>query len=103
MKKLIASLMLMLAGTAAWAQGGSPDPNFYIYLCFGQSNMEGQATPETVDQTVDPRFKVLAAQNFSNPSRTIGQWYTATPPIVRQWAGLGMADYFGRTMVAVEC
>ena len=100
MKKLIASFVLMLAGAAAWAQGGSPDPNFYIYLCFGQSNMEGQATPETVDQTVDPRFQVLAAQNFSNPSRTMGQWYTATPPIVRQWAGLGMADYFGRTMVA---
>ena len=41
MKKLIASFVLMLAGAAAWAQGGSPDPNFYIYLCFGQSNMEG--------------------------------------------------------------
>lgn len=76
------------------------DPNFYIYLCFGQSNMEGQATPEDVDQTVDERFQMLATQDFSNPKRTMGQWYTATPPIVRTWAGLGMADYFGRTMVA---
>ena len=25
------------------------DPNFYIFLCFGQSNMEGNARPEAVD------------------------------------------------------
>ena len=30
----------------------------------------------------------------------MGEWYTAEPPIVRQWAGLGVTDYFGRTMVA---
>ena len=75
------------------------DPNFYVYLCFGQSNMEGNATPETIDQTVDERFQTLACVNFTNPKRTMGQWYTATPPIVRQGTGLGMADYFGRTMV----
>ena len=75
------------------------DPNFYVYLCFGQSNMEGNATPEAQDQTVDPRFQTLACVNFSSPRRTMGQWYTATPPIVRQGTGLGMADYFGRTMV----
>ena len=23
-----------------------PNKNFYIFLCFGQSNMEGNATPE---------------------------------------------------------
>ena len=25
------------------------DPNFYIFLCFGQSNMEGAARPEAAD------------------------------------------------------
>ncbi len=75
------------------------DPNFYVYLCFGQSNMEGNATPEAVDQDVDSRFQTLACVNFTNPQRTMGEWYTATPPIVRQGTGLGMADYFGRTMV----
>lgn len=77
------------------------DPNFYIYLCFGQSNMEGNAQPETQDyQNIDPRFKMLACVDFTNPQRTMGQWYLPTPPIVRQGTGLGMADYFGRTMVA---
>ncbi len=76
------------------------DPNFYVYLCFGQSNMEGNATPEAIDkQYVDPCFQTMACVNFSDPARTMGQWYTAYPPIVRQGTGLGMADYFGRTMV----
>ncbi len=78
-----------------------PDPNFYVYLCFGQSNMEGQAIPEAVDKEyVDPRFQTMACVNFSNPQRKMGEWYTAYPPIVRQWTNIGMADYFGRTMVA---
>jgi hypothetical protein len=77
------------------------DPNFYIYLCFGQSNMEGNAVPEAVDyQNIDPRFQMMACVNFSNPARTMGQWYTAEPPLVRQGTGLGVTDYFGRTMVA---
>ena len=79
---------------------GEVDPNFYVYLCFGQSNMEGNAIPETVDyENISPRFQMLACVDFQNPARTMGQWYTATPPIVRQGTGLGMADYFGRTMV----
>ena len=87
----------------AWLMGtkAEVDPNFYIYLCFGQSNMEGNAAAESVDKLhVDQRFKMLATTNFDNPKRTMGQWYTATPPIVSPIGGLGMADYFGRTMVA---
>ena len=37
------------------------DPNFYIYICFGQSNMEGNAQWEAQDVgNVDPRFQMLA-------------------------------------------
>lgn len=78
----------------------SADPNFQIYLCFGQSNMEGNATPEAQDlENVPDRFQVMAAVNFSNPKREMGKWYTAVPPICRQGTGLTPADYFGRTMV----
>lgn len=100
MKKTLFIMFLgLMAGlTKANAQ---VDPNFYIYICFGQSNMEGNAQPEAQDKTgVDPRFQMLACVDFQNPSRKMGQWYTATPPLVRQGTGLGMADYFGRTMVA---
>ena len=77
------------------------DPNFYIFLCFGQSNMEGAAMPEPVDEEyVDERFQMLACDNFASLGREMGKWYTAYPPIVREGKGIGMADYFGRTMVA---
>lgn len=76
------------------------DPNFHIYLCFGQSNMEGNAQPEAIDyEGVPERFQMMAAVDFSNPKRTKGEWYTATPPLCRQGTGLTPADYFGRTLV----
>ena len=78
----------------------SQDPNFYIYVCFGQSNMEGQGSIETQDRTVDSRFKVMQSLDCSNLSRTKGEWYTATPPLCQCWSKLSPADYFGRTMVA---
>jgi hypothetical protein len=78
----------------------SQDPNFHIYLCFGQSNMEGQGIIQSKDLTVDSRFKVFQALNCSNLSRTKAVWYTAVPPTCQCYSGLSPADYFGRTMVA---
>ncbi len=77
------------------------DGNFHIYLCIGQSNMEGNAPVEPIDRTdISPRFKVMATVDFASPSRRKGEWYTAVPPLVRQNTGLTPVDYFGRTMVA---
>lgn len=76
------------------------DPNFYFYICFGQSNMEGNAQWETMDNTVDSRFQLLATTNFTSPSRTKGKLSKAVPPLVSPWGKLGPTDYFGRTMVA---
>ena len=40
----------------------APDDNFYIFLCFGQSNMEGAARPEPQDlEGLDDRFQMMAA------------------------------------------
>ena len=75
------------------------NPNFYIYLCFGQSNMEGQGTIEAQDRTVNSRFKVMEAVSCTNLGRTKGKWYTAVPPLCRCWSKLSPADYFGRTMI----
>ena len=77
------------------------DPNFHIYLCFGQSNMEGNAKIEAQDrQGVDSRFKMMAAVDMPSSNRVKGKWYTALPPLCREFTGLTPADYFGRTMVA---
>lgn len=78
----------------------SQDPNFYIFLSFGQSNMEGNAKFEPQDTTVDGRFKVLQAVDCPNLGRDMGKWYTAVPPLCRCRTGLTPADYFGRTLVA---
>lgn len=78
----------------------SQDPNFYIYLCFGQSNMEGAAKPEAQDSIVDPRFQVMQSVDCPDLGRTKGNWYTAIAPLCRCRSGLSPADYFGRTMVA---
>ena len=77
----------------------SQDPNFHIYLCFGQSNMEGQGVIEEQDLTVDSRFQVMQAKECSNLERKQGSWYAAVPPLCHCGSGLGPADYFGRTMV----
>jgi hypothetical protein len=79
----------------------SQDTNFWIFLCFGQSNMEGYPGIQPQDtKNVDSRFQVLAAVDFPKMGRTKGQWYTAIPPLCRPYCGLCPADYFGRTMVA---
>jgi hypothetical protein len=77
----------------------SQDPNYHIYLCLGQSNMEGAARAELQDSTVNPRFQVMAAVDCENLARTKGNWYPAVPPLCRCRTGMGPADYFGRTMV----
>ena len=78
-----------------------PDSNFHIYLCFGQSNMEGAAAIEDIDKIgVDERFQVMSVCDVDQGiNRTPGEWYTAIPPLCRAGTGLCPADYFGRTMV----
>ncbi|WP_410528565.1 sialate O-acetylesterase [Spirosoma sp. KUDC1026] len=87
---------LLLLGLNAFAQ----DPNFHVYLCLGQSNMEGNARFEPQDTVgVDPRFQVLEAVDCPDLGRTKGNWYTAIPPLCRCRTGLTPADYFGRTLL----
>lgn len=89
--------VLVLLFNCAFAQ----DPNFHIYLAFGQSNMEGQGTIENQDKTVDSRFQVMGALTCSGTrSLSQGKWAPATPPLFRCDTKLSPADYFGRTMVA---
>lgn len=92
--------LILFAGLLLSAKAFCQDPNFHIYLCFGQSNMEGNARAEAQDSIVDNRFQVLEAVDCENLGRTKGNWYPAVPPLARCRTGLTPADYFGRTMVA---
>ena len=48
MKKSLFVMLLGLTACLTKAQA-EVDPNFYIYICFGQSNMEGNAQWEAQD------------------------------------------------------
>jgi len=98
----IKALLLVFTGLILMSMDLSAQKksNFYIYLCFGQSNMEGQGTIETQDQTINDRFKVFQALDCPNLGRTKGKWYPAVPPTCQCNTKLSPADYFGRTMVA---
>ncbi len=79
-----------------------PDPNFFIYLCFGQSNMEAGARPADQDKDWnDPRFQFVAAVDNPRMDRKMGEWYTAVPPICRPSNNMGPVDFFGRKMIEV--
>ncbi|WP_221621305.1 sialate O-acetylesterase [Breznakibacter xylanolyticus] len=98
---MISQLMVLMAICCYSTQSIAQDPNFHIYLCLGQSNMEGNARFEAQDTVgVDERFRVMAAVNCQELNRRKGQWYNAVPPLCRCHTGLTPADYFGRTLVA---
>ena len=99
MKKLYFLLIINLLATSF--KSFSQDKNFYIFLSFGQSNMEGNAKFEPQDTVnVDSRFQVLEAVDCPNLGRKKGNWYTAIPPLCRCRTGLTPVDYFGRAMLA---
>lgn len=98
--KLKTLILLFAAVLVAQLQAFSQDPNFHIYLCFGQSNMEGSAPIEAQDkEDVDPRFQVMSTIDCSELGRIKGIWYSAVPPLCRCKTGLTPVDYFGRTLV----
>ena len=103
MKKFFLLTFVLTALPFAWTRA-AVDPNFYIFLCFGQSNMEGAAKPETQDlKSPGPRFLWMPAVDYPAtdklPARKMGEWYEAIPPLCRPNTGLTPADWFGRTMV----
>ena len=97
LKSLIAAMLLAFPFCQMKAD---VDPNFYIFLCFGQSNMEGAAKPEAQDLvSPGPRFLLMPAVDFPDKGRKMGEWCEAIPPLCRPNTGLTPADWFGRTLV----
>ena len=98
---LLAAVIVAAATTPAPSRPAEePDPKFYVFLCLGQSNMEGFPGIEEQDKVESERFKVLAAVDFPKLDRKKGNWYPAVPPLCRGSSGLCPADSFGRTLVA---
>lgn len=87
-----------------------PDPNFHIYLLFGQSNMAG-GCKEADDRICDTtnRIKILAFSSCQNKistvcgqytlNREMNKWYTAISPLHDCDDGIGIGDNFAKTLL----
>lgn len=94
MKKM---LLAMIA--AASFAGAAVDPNFHIYIAYGQSNMGGTAEAQNSDKVANDRFKIIASQVCSQKGRsTLGGVYPAEPSLFNCGNTISVADWFGRTM-----
>ncbi len=95
-------LLLAMLSACLTLNAQKPDPDFFIYLCFGQSNMEAGARPAEQDEGFnDPRFQFMAAVDMPRFQRERNHWYTAVPPICRETNNMGPVDFFGRKMIEV--
>lgn len=95
-KYFVIILLITVMGTL---QVHAQDKNFWIFLCFGQSNMAGQAPIEEQDLVVNDHYLSMATTD--GPDRKLGTWRKAVPPLCRADAHLGPADWFGRTLMDV--
>ena len=92
--------MVLMAFVMSGSAQAAVDSNFYIFLCFGQSNMEGAARPEAEDlKSPGPRFLLMPAVDDAQRGRTMGKWCEAAAPLCRPNTGLTPADWFGRTLI----
>ena len=101
--ELLAIVLWLIGGLllVPMVANAAPDPNFHIYIAYGQSNMEGNATnfDKNVDGKEHPRVKMFATTSCSNLGRpTVGEMYPAVPPMFKCNQGLSVADWFGRHM-----
>ena len=97
MKKIVGLLVLAICFFAS-EKTFSQDPNFHIYLCFGQSNMQGATKAEAMDTIPVSGFQMMSPMDCPDLNRTMREWYPAVPPLASCNAGLSPSDYFGRTM-----
>ena len=102
---LLVGGLLMLATLA----NAAPNPNFHIYIAYGQSNMAGNGDIDpAVDQAEAPKNFIMLASHTANASARsgkttqsikAGEWAAAIPPMFHAFENLSPADYFGRAMV----
>ena len=97
--KVFAGAALALGLSMFGTLHAAPNPNFHIYIAYGQSNMGGTADAQSVDKAEHPRFKIFATQKCSGKGRnTLGEVYPAVPSLFNCGNTISIADWFGRTM-----
>ena len=74
----------------------APDPNFHVYIAYGQSNMAGAGDiRKGTDDKEHSRYKMFATTSCTRYPN-VGEIYPAIPPMFHCGEGLSVADWFGR-------
>ena len=92
----VAGCMLSLSQPTCAA----PNPNFHIYIAYGQSNMAGNGDiVPAEDQAQAPKNFLMIASHTANANQRSGQtnqsiqmgnWYPAIPPMFHAFENLSM-------------
>ena len=83
----------MLTSLCASAQ----DDHFFIYLCFGQTNMVGHGDPRGMKPMDVDEFYSLSTIDGSD-ERKLGTWRKATPPLCGPDSGTSLVETFAYTI-----
>ncbi|MFI3288052.1 MAG: sialate O-acetylesterase [Rikenellaceae bacterium] len=102
MKRILFTLLIgvaLLASSCGEKPAAKDKSKFQIYLCIGQSNMEGCA--DAVERDYEPfrRLKMLPSMDNVERGRKLGEWCDASTPISGATAGLSPSESFGKAMV----
>ncbi|HEX3019885.1 MAG TPA: sialate O-acetylesterase [Chitinispirillaceae bacterium] len=103
MKPLNFLTTIIVSGLTLNAVNAEPSKNFKVFLCFGQSNMAGNASATADDKKTTPRVMALAFNDCSNPSWKKDTWVPAQEPLhcgdgSSGSTSMGPAYAFGRVM-----
>lgn len=101
---VLQTILIPTAAKTVSAEDNSdnPDPNFHIYIAFGQSNMEGNPPIEDEDLEIDEEHYLMMQTADGNAKREVGKWYPAVPPLANSNSNLSIADHFGRNVLALK-
>lgn len=75
----------------------SADDHFFIYLCFGQTNMVGHGNLSDAGAMEVENFYSLSAID-GKEDRKLGTWRKALPPLCGPDSGASLVEYFAYTM-----
>lgn len=99
MRKFILSMAAAAALLTACEQ--QPEPQKYLFLAIGQSNMVGKGEVSAEDTIVSPRFLNLASTTTDD--RQVGEWRVAVPGNCRPGHDypnyVSLTDHFGKTLL----
>ena len=93
MRAIVVLALCLLQNLAAMAQ----KDHFFVYLCFGQTNMvgHGQINPDEMPSVDD--FYAMSAINGKGEWKA-GKWRKAVAPLCGPDSGASLVDFFGDTM-----